>query len=219
MARNHHDPLSILCYNLSVSDPRIGRSFKESHRYCLEQFLAKNLKCKQCNNALTYKQRHNSFCSRTCARIFTNSVLYPLDKRRKCRTCQLTIGSKNDTHYCSVECKANGKQKKRFSLSIEEARTPASIRKVMLRDFGHMCMVCHNTTWLDQPIPIEVDHVNGLSYDNRPENLRLLCCNCHALTPTFRSKNRGNGRKSRRAIRPLAKSSDFQSEEAGSKPA
>lgn len=53
------------------------------------------------------------------------------------------------------------------------------------------CESCGRNEWQDLPIPLELHHVNGDSTDNRPENLKLLCPNCHALTDNYRGRNIG----------------------------
>jgi hypothetical protein len=57
--------------------------------------------------------------------------------------------------------------------------------------FEHRCSNCKNTEWMDQPIPLELDHMNGIHDDNTLSNLRLLCPNCHAQTETYCGKNIG----------------------------
>ena len=66
------------------------------------------------------------------------------------------------------------------------------LKNRLLREniLSQKCSSCQAEDWLGQPIPLELDHVNGDNKDNLLTNLRLLCPNCHALTPTYRSKNR-----------------------------
>ena len=51
------------------------------------------------------------------------------------------------------------------------------------------CEKCRLTEWCNEPIPLELHHVNSVNNDNRLANLQLLCPNCHAMTDNYRGKN------------------------------
>jgi len=63
--------------------------------------------------------------------------------------------------------------------------------------FEKKCYSCGKKTWLNRPIPLELEHKNGQNTDNRLENLSIICPNCHALTPTYRGKNKCKGKSER----------------------
>lgn len=71
------------------------------------------------------------------------------------------------------------------------------IRKYLFDKYNSKCAVCGwgEINKYTGNVPLEVEHIDGNADNNRPENLTLLCPNCHSLTKTYRGANKGHGRK------------------------
>lgn len=77
-------------------------------------------------------------------------------------------------------------------LSNQHPITSHRLRLRLIKEgvFEHKCSSCNKSDWLGHSIPLELDHIDGSNKNNQLKNLRLLCPNCHALTPTYRGKNK-----------------------------
>jgi 5-methylcytosine-specific restriction endonuclease McrA len=70
-----------------------------------------------------------------------------------------------------------------------------TIRRYLAEDRGYKCEICGISDWQGKRLVLHVDHTDGNPADSRPENVRLLCPNCHSQTPYLGNGNRGRGRK------------------------
>lgn len=68
----------------------------------------------------------------------------------------------------------------------------ASLKRRLINEnrLEYKCAICGLTQWLNKPISLQLDHINGINNDHRISNLRFLCPNCHSQTDTFAGKNK-----------------------------
>lgn len=69
------------------------------------------------------------------------------------------------------------------------------IKKILLHlGVEYKCQHCGIEEWYGNKISLELDHIDGNNLNNSIDNLRLLCPNCHSITPTWRGKNINSGK-------------------------
>ena len=117
-------------------------------------------------------------------------------KLRTCSKCPNTFYRVNG--YRSLLCEECRKRPFIRVTKFELAKDHRTQRRILTEERGHRCEVCRLSEWNGLPIPLEIDHIDGDATNNANLNVRLICPNCHAQTPTYKAKNRGNGRHSRR---------------------
>ena len=161
--------------------------------------------CLRCGNNIGYDKRRNTYCSHSCAASEGNigQVRNPRKHpQRECPVCETKLPSRCKT-FCSVVCRETVRwfnTKKQIEAQGGWSRfNPVQIKKWLEEQHGWKCSICGLTEWLGNRIPLVMDHVNGNPEDHSCDNLRFVCGNCDMLLPTYKSKNKGNGRASRKA--------------------
>lgn len=68
----------------------------------------------------------------------------------------------------------------------------STVKRRLIQDgvLEYKCSKCGISEWNGEKLSLQLDHINGINDDNRKENLRLLCPNCHSQTKTFCGKGR-----------------------------
>lgn len=157
----------------------------------IERVVKLCVKCEKNFESLTSENR--KFCSSSCSATFFN-LRRTITKLANCLNCNNQVNDKR-CKFCSQKCFISYRINKKVNTGEASSNT---IKKFLLRTYGHHCFKCRNTQWNNIPITLELEHKDGNSENNSLENVELLCPNCHSQTSTYKSKNKGNGRFSRR---------------------
>lgn len=156
------------------------------------------------------KKTKNHFCSRSCAATFNNKIYKkrnPHDIHVICALCE-TERTSYTNKFCNtcLGSKLNGADAK-SQLYIKQwlngeisgggkYRLSNTVRNYLLEQHNYACSKC---TWSEinlttGKVPLDINHIDGDGNNHVPSNLEVLCPNCHALTSTYKSLNKGKGR-------------------------
>jgi hypothetical protein len=154
------------------------------------------MNCKFCNKPIPTDKTRNVFCNHSCSASFNNRGIRRHGERRKCLFCN---SDTTNAKFCSNSCQRKHEWEKRKELILETGiATDVTARRLLEEQQGRKCQMCGLSEWMKLPILLILDHINGDPEDWSIANLRLICSNCDTLTPTYKGRNKGRGRHSRR---------------------
>ena len=148
------------------------------------------------------KTKNPKFCSRSCSAKFNNKRFPKRSKTKTCRLCHILIpSSRSFCDECFSGKNPKGVEKLSKWLNGEwrggtDYGLSQTVRNYLLELSNYSCSKCGFCTVHpdDGHTILEINHIDGNGLNHSPNNLEVLCPNCHTLTPNYRGRNIGNGR-------------------------
>jgi predicted nucleic acid-binding Zn ribbon protein len=169
--------------------------------------------CKECGKPFDARRKERpKFCSHSCSARFTNRARSKRTAPMPCTYCGKELI--NNAKFCSRQCQRNMEFQQRVQLVVTSGsmdgvcQTDANRKKVLLAIRGRRCELCDTVEWMGEPVPLVLDHIDGHHENNALINLRLVCGNCDMQLPTYKGKNKGNGRQWRRDLYAVQTAAD-----------
>lgn len=175
------------------------------HEQAVANWKGRGQVCRFCKKPMSYEQRKNDYCSKKCQYEDNNGRR--VQRCPPCPVCGGRVQHRSQIH-CSSACAIKARYDKKVVEWLCGDRRGGDwrgvfkfVRKWLGEQRGECCWKCGwgeiNTN--TGKVPVQVHHKDGDPLNHRPENIELLCSNCHSLTKTYGGGNRGNGRAERYA--------------------
>jgi hypothetical protein len=145
-----------------------------------------------------------TYCSRSCAATMNNRGV-----RRNgaapgdCRQCGTRLTNRVSS-YCSLACYQDGMAEQRIRRWLATGlpgrqSLHGAIREWIMIEQNGGCAICgREPVWNGATLVFVLDHIDGDGTNHVRSNVRMICPNCDSQLPTFKARNRGNGRHARR---------------------
>lgn len=187
--------------------------------------MVQNKICECCGKEFIPKYKTQRFCSRSCSASITNkSRTQTIETRLKiskslrgesvneiyqdqvCKYCGKPIQNIfKELDFCCNECRTRYFYELKVNDWLENPSNvkttfiPRYIKQWLKETRGEKCEICgwHETNEFTNTIPLQIHHIDGDCTNNSPENLQILCPNCHSLTNNYCSRNMGKSKRNR----------------------
>jgi hypothetical protein len=154
--------------------------------------------CKKCNKEFdSYsKWGEKQFCSRKCSnsRIFSEESKIKKSIANKGKVLGPRGGLTEQQYEDKIQKYKKTVRKRLLETSFEELGFDRKRLRVFIEQ-NESCCNCGLSEWMNEPITLELEHIDGNNKNNKRDNLKGLCPNCHSLTNTWRGRNKNKHKK------------------------
>lgn len=187
------------CWNLHRAEKYLI-THKEKKKNKEKEYYKNPKICKYCGDVISFKGHKDAkFCSRKCSGLFNNGLRSSILGKPKTHPC-LQCGCETEINkkYCSNKCyiafnwvrTKNIIEQKKIIPGKGEGTSRVIAKKYLIEKKGNKCSICGISEWLEKPIMLIVDHIDGDCSNNKLDNFRLVCSNCDATLDTYKKKNK-----------------------------